>query len=230
MSELKGYTSHNFSAVNQQIQQIAKREKARTFAYRLKSIGTIFMYAAIVALIVALLILTVSWAYRIINAPYVTEKTTVVKPEIIEKEVLKVVQVPVEKSILDSSDSGYKGPNNKIEPSNNTSTGGTQPVNVITNYNTFNKANTPQFASSGFSEVVTGWRYTDSETKYPEYQYCYIQKSVTGRSTTMRADLAGIGEDGEYISNVNSTLARDVAISQKVLKEAEGYCQWASAN
>lgn len=230
MSELKGYTSHNFSAVNQQIQQIAKREKARTFAYRLKSIGTIFMYAAIVALIVALLILTVSWAYRIINAPYVTEKTTVVKPEIIEKEVLKVVQVPVEKSILDSSDSGYKGPNNKIEPSNNTSSGSTQPVNVITNYNTFNKANTPQFASSGFSEVVTGWRYTDSETKYPEYQYCYIQKSVAGRSTTMRADLAGIGEDGEYISNVNSTLARDVAISQKVLKEAEGYCQWASAN
>ena len=51
MSELKSYTSHNFSAVNQQIQQIAKREKARTFAYRLKSIGTIFMYAAIVALL-----------------------------------------------------------------------------------------------------------------------------------------------------------------------------------
>lgn len=230
MSELKSYTSHNFSAVNQQIAQIAKRERARTFALRLKSVGTIFMYAAIVALIIALLILTVSWAYRIINAPYPTEKTTIVKPEIIEKEVLKVVQVPVEKSILESSDSGYKGPNNKIEPSNNSSSGGSQPVNVVTNYNTFNRANTPQFASSGFGEVITGWRYTDSETKYPEYQYCYIQKSVAGRSTTMRADLAGIGEDGEYISNVNSSLARDVAISQKVLKEAEGYCQWASAN
>ena len=46
----------------------------------------------------------------------------------------------------------------------------------------------------------------------------------------MRADLAGIGENGEYTSNVNSMLARDVAISQKVLKDAEGYCQWASAN
>ena len=43
MSELKSYTSHNFSAVNQQITQIAKRKRARTFAIRLKSKGMHFM-------------------------------------------------------------------------------------------------------------------------------------------------------------------------------------------
>ena len=69
----------------------------------------------------------------------------------------------------------------------------------------------------------------DSETSYPEYQYCYIQKSLIGRTTTTRADLARIDENGEYISSVDSTLARDVSITQKVLKEAEAYCQWASA-
>ena len=31
------YTTHNFSAVDKQILEIAKREKARTFAYQLKS-------------------------------------------------------------------------------------------------------------------------------------------------------------------------------------------------
>jgi hypothetical protein len=229
MSDLKGYTSHNFSAVNQQIQQVAKREKARTFAYRLKSVGAIFMYAAIIALIIALLALTVSWAYRIINAPYVSEKTVVVKPEIVEREVLKVIQVPVEKSILESSDNSYKGPNNKIEPTNNSNGGSSQSVSVVTNYNTFNRASTPQFSSNGFGEVITGWRYVDSETTYPEYQYCYIQKSLIGRATSTRADLARIDEDGEYISSVDSTLAREVSITQKVLKEAEAYCQWASA-
>tara|TARA_Y100000768_G_scaffold167153_1_gene125170 strand:- start:2546 stop:3235 length:690 start_codon:yes stop_codon:yes gene_type:complete len=229
MTDIKSYTSHNFSAVNEQIKQISKRERARTFSYWMLSLRTMFLYAAVIALIVILLMLSFSWAYRIINAPYVTEKTEVVRPEIIEREVLKVVQVPVEKSILDSSDSGYKGPNNKILPSNNSKVKGSQSVNVITNYNTFNRANTPQFASNGFNEVITGWRYTNSETKYPEYQYCYIQKSVAGRSTTIRADLAAIAENGEYRSRVDSALAKDVAISQKVLREAESYCQWASA-
>ena len=95
MSDIKSYTSHNFSAVNEQIKQISKRERARTFSIWLLSLRTIFIYLAVTTLIIVLLMLSFSWAYRIINAPYVTKKTEVVRPEIIEKEVLKVVQVPV---------------------------------------------------------------------------------------------------------------------------------------
>ena len=113
MSEIKSYTSHNFNAVNEQIKQISNREKARTTAYWLQSLRSVFLYALVVTLIIVILMLAFSWAYRIINAPYPTEKTEVVRPEIIEKEVLKVVQVPVEKSILESSSSGYKGPTNQ---------------------------------------------------------------------------------------------------------------------
>ena len=50
MSDIKSFTTHNFDAVNDQIQQISKRERARTFAYRLQSLRTIFLYAAGVAL------------------------------------------------------------------------------------------------------------------------------------------------------------------------------------
>ena len=87
MSKLDSYTSHNFSAVNEQIKQISKRERARTFSYWLLSLRTIFIYAAAVALIVILLMLSFSWAYRIINAPFVRVKTEVVGPGVIEREV-----------------------------------------------------------------------------------------------------------------------------------------------
>jgi len=230
MTDIKSYTSHNFTAVNEQIKQIAKREKARTFSYWLLSLKTIFLYAAILALIVMLLMLSFSWAYRIINAPYVTEKTQVVRPEIIEREVLKVVQVPVEKSILETSSSGYKGPvNQPINSAINSSSNSPAPASVVTNYNVFNTANVPEFVDYGFSTVITGWKYKDSDATYPMNQYCYITKSSPGRATTSRANIANMDEDGSYVSLIDSNLARDIAINQSVLKQAEGYCQWASA-
>ena len=229
MSDIKSYTSHNFSAVNEQIRQISKRERARTFSYWLLSLRTIFIYAAVVTLIIILLMLSFSWAYRIINAPYVTEKTEVVRPEIVEREVLKVVQVPVEKSIMETSSTGYKGPVNQPIDSSTTNSGSPSPASVVTNYNVFNTANVPEFIEYGFSSVITGWKYKDSESNYPEHQYCYINKSTPGRATTTRANIASIEEDGSYVSLVDGGLARDIAISQSVLKQVEGYCQWASA-
>ena len=92
MSKLRSYTSHNFSAVNDHLDQISKREKAKTFSYWLKSFETLFMYIVITAFVFTLLILSLSWSYRFINAPYIDEKLEIVRPEIIEKEVLKVLK------------------------------------------------------------------------------------------------------------------------------------------
>jgi len=223
MIEPTSFKSHNFNAVNEQILQIAKREKARTFAYRLKSFQTIFMYAAVAALIIAFLMLATAWAKRIISAPYYPPKTEIVRPEVIEREVIKVVQVPVEKSILESSGSGYDGP--VTESTTSSSASG---ANVITNYNTFKRTMTEEFSSSGFTEVVTGWRYADSESDYPKYQYCYLMKSSNGSSTSMQVDIARIDENGEYIEYVDSKLARESSIRQSVLNQALEKCQWAS--
>ena len=176
MSDIKSYTTHNFDAVNDQIHQISKRERARTFAYRLQSFRTIFFYAAGIALIICLLMLCFSWAHRIINAPYPEKEVQIVKPEIIEKEVLKVVQVPVEKSILDSVDNTYKGPTTTMSTTTNTNPN----ISVVTNFNTFKTAQSPELASYGLSEVTTGWKYLSSEDKYPNLQYCYINKDTGG--------------------------------------------------
>lgn len=221
MSDIKSFTTHNFDAVNDQIQQISKRERARTFAYRLQSLRTILLYAAGVALIVCLLMLCFSWAYRIMNAPYPEKEVQVVKPEIIEKEVLKVVQVPVERSILESDENTYKGPTSTTTTSTTNSN-----VSVVTNFNTFKTAVVPELASYGLSQVVTGWKYSSSETEFPEYQYCYINKD-SGGTAKLRADLAEINEDGEYISYVDSKLARELSIPQTILNQAVSYCQWA---
>lgn len=226
MTEPTSFKSHNFNAVNEQILQIAKREKARTFAYRLKSFQTIFMYAAVAALIIAFLMLASAWAKRIISAPYYPPKTEIVRPEVIEKEVLKVVQVPVERSIMETFGSGYEGPD--VENINsNTSSGGSQ-VSVVTNFNTFKTVSSPGLSSSGISEVVTGWRFEDSESKYPEYQYCYTNKSTPGKTTTTRIELGEISEEGEYSSYINSKLARETSVSQSNLNKALAKCQWAS--
>ena len=223
MTEPTSFKSHNFNAVNEQILQIAKREKARTFAYRLKSFQTIFMYAAVAALIIAFLMLASAWAKRIISAPYYPPKIEIVRPEVIEKEVLKVVQVPVEKSILESSGSGYDGPVTE-STSSSSGSGGT----VITDYNTFKTTMTEEFSSSGFTEVVTGWRYENSESDFTKYQYCYLMKSSNGSSTSMQVDMARIDENGEYIEKVDSKLARESSIRQSVLNQALAKCQWAS--
>ena len=223
MTEPTSFKSHNFDAVNQQILQIAKREKARIFAYRLKSFQTIFLYVAIAALIIAFLILATAWAKRIISAPYYPPRTEIVRPEIIEREVIKVVQVPVEQSILERSNNSYDGP--RGEESNSSSA-----INcpVVTYYHTFKTASATGLESSGIDEVVTGWKYEDSDSKFPERQFCYVMKSTPGKSTTIRVTLATINENGEFINNIDSSVAREASVTQAELNKALQKCQWAS--
>ncbi len=226
MSEPDSYTSHNFDAVNEQIKEIAARERARTNAYKLESYRTGFIYAGAAVLVIGLLVLLLSWSYRLINAPYPDEITKVVKPEIIEKEVIKVVQVPVEKSIYDLTSTSYEGPLDTTTRSSSSSSSSSPQVAVVTNYHIFKTVEANEFRNSGFSGVTTGWRYEDSNSDYPESQFCYFMKSSTGQMTDIRVSLADL-ENGKYTSYVNSKLAREVSITQINLKKAEEKCQWA---
>ena len=223
MTEPTSFKSHNFNAVNEQILQIAKREKARTFAYRLKSFQTIFLYAAVAALIIAMLILVTAWAKRIISAPYYPPRTEIVRPEIIEREVLKVVQVPVEKSILESSGSGYDGPSGSASVASNSYSGP-----VVTDYHTFKTIQADELEGSGIYEVITGWKYQDSDSDFPESQFCYVLKFSSGKTTSTRINLASIDEDGVLTNGINSSIARETSVTQAVLNKAFQKCEWAS--
>lgn len=213
------YTTHNFSAVDKQILEIAKREKARTFAYQLKSIRLVFLYGLAIFLMAALLILAISWSYRILNEPYVSEVVKVVRPEIIEKEVLKIIEVPV-------SENAYSNfPSTVVESSDNSSDGITR-NNMVTNYNIFRTIETPEFEKLGIREVTTGWTYSSSEQDFPESQYCYALKYDEGSIIPSRLSLADRSE-GIIVNDLTKKIAKEANISISVLENLLSYCSWA---
>ena len=53
-------------------------------------------------------------------------------------------------------------------------------------------------------------------------------KSTPGKSTTIRVTLATINENGEFINNIDSSVAREASVTQAELNKALQKCQWAS--
>ena len=218
------YSTHNFSAVDNQILEIAKRERARTFAYRLESAKMIMLYVGVGAIAFAVMLYILSWAYRTIMAPYVTEKIEVIQPEIIEREVIKVVKVPV--TVREDNDS--RATDEFVVTYNGPSISSDSEINVVTDYTIFRTLETRDFSSYGVDSVVTGWRYSSSEDSFPSYQYCYAEKLEKGKSATLKIDLASIGLNEDYFSTVTRDLARDISIPISVLKKMEDSCNLAS--
>jgi hypothetical protein len=193
------YSTHNFSAVDDQIAQIAKRERARTLAFRLESAKYLVGYVALAAVLT----------------------------EVVEREVIKIVKVPVIKSQSEIDEgaalsTSYDGP--EVKGKDSSETGG----NIVTNYNVFKQRSSDVFSSYGVSEIITGWRYQSSDQAYPENQYCYANKISSNSKVSQRFDLGIMDSEGSYKSLVTQDLARDISIPKSMLIKMEGLCVWAS--
>jgi len=221
MSETPEYTTHNYDAVNNQIQEIANREKAKTTHHKLRSKRLFFIYAAISFISIGLMAVLLSWAYRIIIDPPLEKE--IVRPEIIEKEVVKVVRVPLSSSVSDLETS-YAGP----KDTNNEGNKAEVIRDVVTNYNTFKHINTPVLEDNGIPAVNTGWKYSSSDQEYPESQYCYFNKYQPGKKVPLFVNIAEIDEQDNYVNLVDRSLSYEVGVTQDVLEKAQEYCQWAS--
>ena len=231
MSDPLEYTSHNFDAVNNQIQEIADRERSRSFAYRLQSYKWLALYGLAITLAIILFFYFSSLIYRNLNAPYPLQETKVIKPEIIEREVIKVIKIPTESNLTSASETNtaYEGPNNSEIKTSAESSFSNSGRNVVKKFTTFRTLSTSEFLAHGFSEITTGWSYKDSESKFPDSQYCYILKNnSSGSSTSVHVQLANIDPKGNLINDVNSNSAREAGILQSVLNKAMKKCQWAS--
>tara|TARA_B100000768_G_C11248959_1_gene363159 strand:+ start:679 stop:1371 length:693 start_codon:yes stop_codon:yes gene_type:complete len=221
------YSTHNFSAVDDQIVQVAKRERARTFAFRLESAKYLVGYIALAAVLTAFLVIMFSWAYRIITEPHKSEVVKVVRPEVVEREVIRIVKVPVIKSQSEidagaALSTSYDGP--EVISEDLSVSGG----NIVTNYNVFKQRSSDAFSSYGVREIVTGWRYQSSDQVYPESQYCYAIKISNQSIVSQRFDLGIMESDGSYKSLVTKDLATDISIPRSMLTKMEGLCVWAS--
>ncbi len=221
------YSTHNFSAVDDQIVQVAKRERARTFAFRLESAKYLVGYIALAAVLTAFLVIMFSWAYRIITEPHKSEVVKVVRPEVVEREVIRIVKVPVIKSQSEidagaALSTSYDGP--EVISEDLSVSGG----NIVTNYNVFKQRSSDAFSSYGVREIVTGWRYQSSDQVYPASQYCYAIKISNQSIVSQRFDLGIMESDGSYKSLVTKDLATDISIPRSMLTKMESLCVWAS--
>lgn len=241
------YTVHNYTAIDRQINQIARRERARTFAFWLQSLMLMFGYGALTVFLIVILALGLAWAYKIATTTEPEKIIEVVRPEIIERESVKVVEVPVERIIVDPGAAKLRqadesNPNqttvagksssevDQASPSKSTEkldVPEEYSSSIVTNYTTFNTVSTEEFKTWKIYEVVSGWRYDESDQKFPSTQYCYASKQASRLSTT-RIDLANIAEE-EFNSFVSDELARDVSVPKKILLKLQKECIWAEA-
>ena len=220
------YVAHNFAAVDNQIHEIAKRERARTLAYRLESAKLILLYVAIGALVLAIFLYILSWAYRTIMAPYPTEKVEVVQPQIVEKEVIRIVKVPI--PIQSNENPATENHSDNNVSYNGPSIDSNHELNVVTNYNIFRTVETTNFETYGVSKVITGWRYSSSEDSFPSSQYCYAEKLDKGATAPITIVLGNVRDNNQFESNVTRALSREVGVPVSVLKKMESNCNWAS--
>ena len=87
---------HNFDAVNKQIKQIQHRERSITLNMYLSNLKKFIIYFFGFMISISILIVAISYSFRLINEPCSEKEIKIVKPEIIEKEVVKIIEVPIQ--------------------------------------------------------------------------------------------------------------------------------------
>ena len=234
MSKIESYTTHNFDAVNDHIKQISKRESARTFAYRLKSFSRIFIYIAAAALIFAFVLLVIGWFYRILYAPFKEKEIEIVRPEVVEKQVVQVVEVPVltQTSEITDSSMSYRGPKFNDDSSDpfssieNNNQIPQEPAKVVKTYTQFQTVTRDDMIATNIeSEIVTGYSYSSSETDFPESQYCYTYVTEPGNIYGKRVDLMRKEGNLAVENLVTTEMAQELKVSRAALRRAATSCR-----
>ena len=204
---------HNFDAVNKQIKQMQHRERSITLGMYLSNLKKFIIYFFGFIVSISVLIFSISYSYRLVNEPYNEKEIKIVKPEIIEKEVVKIIEVPIqqEQASIDAEKEM------RIK-------------NITQSYTVFKEKKVPQFKKYGFEEVTTGHKFNDKNSNFPSLQYCYVNKAGLGQNTKLRADLAEIDSNNIYLSNVDSRLARELNTNLSILMEIEEFCEWYKDN
>ena len=234
MSKIESYTTHNFDAVNDHIKQISKRESARTFAYRLKSFSRIFIYIAAAALIFAFVLLVIGWFYRILYAPFKEKEIEIVRPEVVEKQVVQVVEVPVltQTSEITDSSMSYRGPKFNDDSSDpfssieNNNQIPQEPAKVVKTYTQFQTVTRDDMIATNIdNEIWTGYSYSSSETDFPERQYCYTFVTEPVNRYGKKVELMRKEGNSEVVNLVSTEMAQELKVSRAALRRAATSCR-----
>lgn len=225
------YATHNFSLLNRHTEEAVRRVEQLRASRGAEIFRLYCVYGSIVIAALAVLGLFAGRAYWLAFAPARPEARIieVEKPIIVKEQVLVPTPAPVTTS--DSSDAEVARLRRQIEQmSARQSAGSTaQPEKVVHNFTLFTTIN---YGIDGISSIVTGARFENSQSSYPEYQYCYVDLPLRDdvRSTSSASKIVVIAnKNGRASVNafvIDRTIAEAAGTTIGVLRNAQSKCRF----
>ena len=231
--ELVEYTVRDYSAVDKQIDEIARRERILTNRLNIENLKKFILIGLIVVGGICILLLSLALAYRIafppekkvLENPLPVEITIKNEPIVIKEESIKIVRSDAPSNKI----FGIKEKNKTVKAINEDSTSNSKVIykdqikkqSRLDNTSVVTFLNKDSFLT-GFRDVTTGWNWKTPNSDKPYKQYCYIMNL-----DRVQIDLATIN-GGTKKSLYNSNKANKYNLSKNQWNSLENKCQWFS--
>lgn len=239
------YTVRDYSAVDEQVKQIAEREKIVTRKLQLQNFKRAIFLGCICLLALGLFIFICALAYRVAFPPQVEviEKTEIIE-KIVEPQKI-IIQTPAgsiaenrptdefsssnpdlskffgESSDVSQSNSTYNESTKSIQKNENEGIipKQTEPSGQKRTVHTFTTINAAEFS---FDSVTTGWRWKRANDQRPETQYCYAERRKSGKKEVY--DLANILSSNGAVMKLKNNNKNE--ITTDVWDKLTAKCKW----
>jgi len=228
--ELVEYTVRDYSAVDKQIDEIARRERILTNRLNIENLKKFILIGLIIVGGICILLLSLALAYRIafppetkvLENPLPIEITIKNEPIVIKDENIKIVR-------SDAPSNKIFGIKEKNKAINKDSTSNSKVIyedqikkqSKLDNTSVVTFINKDSFIT-GFRDVTTGWNWKTPNADKPHKQYCYIMNL-----DRVQIDLANInGRTKKSLYNNNT--ANKYNLSKNQWNSLEKKCQWFS--
>ena len=216
------YTVSNFNAVDNQIEQIAQRERVITQKLRLTNLFQVIKFAIIILAAVGLFFILLAIAYRI---AFPAEKT-IVKETVIgqEAQTLDTVKTAPVSRVWGTPDQPSQQQANTQNDKRNDSPKRENKDSVIGKRSVTTFTSVPSNII-GFGDVVTGWRWDDIDAKSPSNEYCYLERpEVNG---LFKIDIASKNPEERKPKNLYTLVnSNEAGLSKTQWNDLLGKCRW----
>ncbi len=197
-SDLGEYTKRNYDAIDDQLEQVAKREKVVTNRLRLANLKRLLIMCGLGIILLAISILIIFFGIRLlIYGP----------PE----EVYPEIEIPSEVRLIIDERKPYEEQLKRIQEKSG---------ELVTDYSIFKRRDAKDL---GFILVVTGWGFPNPESN-PNRQWCYVDLGKEG-DIEFDITLAAI-IDNQLYNYVNPELAENNQIPLDILETLYARCEW----
>lgn len=228
-SESKTFVTHDFSALNNHVDEVYWRTRQVTHHRRLDVFKRFALYSFIILTGFGVLALILALAYWLAFAPPKPDTRFVEKPVFVDKPVIVEKEVIIERPI-DSKLSIPKDLLARLEKIEQTGAGkGKNEAKIIQNFTLFT---TVELELDGIASVVTGANFDNSRSIYPSRQYCYVDIPDISSDDYILAPRKNIDlakkngkEDAVYFP-LNGKIATSSGTTLSALKKAQKMCKF----